>query len=133
MGTAWHRSIHRPAMRGRIPLESASRSFPQLIRHQIGVQKRRALQISATPTTDSPILSGDALSNAIDASSDSPGIRRSYIVTETCSNWVRAIRCTFRGSRRSLLSFIGFLVSLAKAVHQEGHVSRSQWEGRKCQ
>ncbi|KIN01012.1 hypothetical protein OIDMADRAFT_179876 [Oidiodendron maius Zn] len=62
-------------MRGRIPLEGASRGFPQLIRHQIGVQKRRALQISATPTTDSPILSGDAFSNAIDASSDSPDAR----------------------------------------------------------
>ena len=60
-------------MRGRIPLEGAARGFWRFTRHQIGVQKRRALQISATPTTESPIPDEDALSNAFDAFTDAAG------------------------------------------------------------
>lgn len=60
-------------MRGRLPLEGAARGFRQLRRPCAGAQARRAIQISATPTTESPILSGDVLSASIDASSDPAG------------------------------------------------------------
>jgi hypothetical protein len=74
---AWYQLIHRPAMRGRSPLEGAARGFRQLTRHQVGGQRRRAIQISATPTTESPVLSGDELSSAIDASTGAAGRFRS--------------------------------------------------------
>jgi len=60
-------------MRGRIPLGNAARSFRQLQRLGVGVHARRAIQISATPTTESPILTGDVLGNSIDASTDPAG------------------------------------------------------------
>ncbi|KAG4436620.1 hypothetical protein IFR05_007878 [Cadophora sp. M221] len=62
-------------MRGRIPLGNAARGFRQLQRPCAGGYGRRAIQISATPTTESPILTGDILSNPIDASTDSADAR----------------------------------------------------------
>jgi len=61
-------------MRGRLPHNGAVRSFRQLQRQSIGQSTRRAIQISATPTTDSPNLSGDVLSNAIETSADAAGM-----------------------------------------------------------
>lgn len=61
-------------MRGRIPLGNAVRGFRQLQRPCAGGYGRRAIQISSTPTTESPILTGDVLSNSIDASTDSAGM-----------------------------------------------------------
>ena len=69
----FNQSAHGVAMRGRLPLNSAIRGFWQLRRPCAGVNGRRAIQISATPTTESPILSGDVLSTSIDASTDSAG------------------------------------------------------------
>lgn len=57
-------------MRGRIPLGNTARGFRQLQRPGIGAHARRAIQISATPTTESPILTGDVLGHSIDASTD---------------------------------------------------------------
>ncbi|KAL2072366.1 hypothetical protein VTL71DRAFT_11709 [Oculimacula yallundae] len=62
-------------MRSRVQLPNAVRSFRQLQRPCAGGYGRRAIQISATPTTESPILSGDILSNSIDASTDSADAR----------------------------------------------------------
>jgi hypothetical protein len=56
-------------MRGRPPLGSPARVFRQLQRPGVEIHGRRAIQISATPTTESPILNGDPLSNSIDADS----------------------------------------------------------------
>ena len=94
-------------MRGRSRLESAARSFRQLPRHHIGVQGRRAIQISATPTTESPILNGDALSNIIDTSADHAGIFHSislhtrYLLTR---NLLLDARFEVLGAPYSLLS-----------------------------
>lgn len=60
-------------MRGRIPLGSTARGFRQLQGPAVGPHARRAIQISATPTIESPILTGDALGNSIDASADPAG------------------------------------------------------------
>jgi len=60
-------------MRGRIPLGDAARGFRQLQRPGVGPHARRAIQISATPTIESPILTGDVLGNSIDASTDPAG------------------------------------------------------------
>ncbi|KAH7369969.1 mitochondrial protein-like protein Fmp26 [Rhexocercosporidium sp. MPI-PUGE-AT-0058] len=62
-------------MRGRIPLGNAVRGFRRLQRPCAGGYGRRAIQISATPTTESPLLTGDVLSNSIDASADSADAR----------------------------------------------------------
>lgn len=62
-------------MRGRRPLGSAARAFRQLQRPCAEIQSRRAIQISAAPTIESPHLNGDVLSNSIDASIDSAGKR----------------------------------------------------------
>ena len=59
-------------MRGRPPLGNAARAFQQLQRPGVGIHGRRAIQISATPTSESPILNGDPLSRSIDV--DSAGI-----------------------------------------------------------
>ena len=56
-------------MRGRPPLGNAARAFRQLQQRRVGIHSRRAIQISATPTTESPILNGDPLSSSIDADS----------------------------------------------------------------
>jgi hypothetical protein len=74
-------------MRGRSPLECTARGFRQLARHQFGAQGRRTIQISATPTTESPILGGDALS-AIEASTDAAGKFAHQIVICNYSNLV---------------------------------------------
>jgi hypothetical protein len=63
-------------MRGRVPLDTAARSFRQLQRPFVGAIGRRAIQISATPTTETPILTGDVLSRSIDALSDPAGEAR---------------------------------------------------------
>jgi hypothetical protein len=60
-------------MRGRIPLGNAARGFWQLQRPGTGPHARRAIQISATPTIESPIFTGDVLGNSIDASTDPAG------------------------------------------------------------
>lgn len=39
----------------------------------MGIQSRRAIQISQTPTTETPNLTGDVLGNSIDASTDPAG------------------------------------------------------------
>ncbi|CZR57553.1 probable Altered inheritance of mitochondria protein 24, mitochondrial [Phialocephala subalpina] len=57
-------------MRGRISLDNAVRNFRQLRCPGAGAHSRRAIQISATPTTESPNLTGDVLSSSIGASSD---------------------------------------------------------------
>ncbi|KAF8866221.1 hypothetical protein BDZ45DRAFT_710836 [Acephala macrosclerotiorum] len=57
-------------MRGRVPLDNAFRNFRQLRCPGAGAHARRAIQISATPTTESPNLTGDVLSGSIDAFSD---------------------------------------------------------------
>ncbi|KAK0101555.1 Altered inheritance of mitochondria protein 24, mitochondrial [Cadophora gregata] len=62
-------------MRGRTALGKATRGFQQLQRPCNGGHGRRGIQIGATPTTESPILTGDVLSNAIDASTDSADAR----------------------------------------------------------
>lgn len=62
-------------MRGRNPLGTAARGLWQLQRRRVEDHGRRAIQISATPTTESPILTGDVLSNTIDASLDSADAR----------------------------------------------------------
>ncbi|EKD14228.1 uncharacterized protein L3040_003633 [Drepanopeziza brunnea f. sp. 'multigermtubi'] len=62
-------------MRGRIPLENAVRSVGQLQRPCARGYGRRFIQISATPTTESPILTADVLSSSIDAASDSSDAR----------------------------------------------------------
>lgn len=67
------RPILRAAMRGRIPLDNVVRSFRQLQRPCVGGYGRRSMQISATPTTESPILRGDVLSSSVDASLDASG------------------------------------------------------------
>lgn len=93
-------------MRGRSPLESAVRSLRQLPRHRINVQSRRAVQISATPTTESPTLSADALSNAIDASTDTAGMFRFISCYKDVSdNWLLLdARFEVLGAPYSLLS-----------------------------
>lgn len=70
-------SIHRAAMRGRPPLRNAARAFRELQRPKFGIHGRRAIQISATPTTESPILNGDLLSSSIDADSAGKTFRHS--------------------------------------------------------
>jgi hypothetical protein len=60
-------------MRSPLPLENAARSLRRLHRPATGILNRRAIQISATPTIESPILSGDALSDSIDAFADTAG------------------------------------------------------------
>ncbi|RDL31923.1 Altered inheritance of mitochondria protein 24, mitochondrial [Venustampulla echinocandica] len=62
-------------MRGHLPLKTAGRGLRQLQRPYAGASRRRAIQISATPTTESPILGGDALGNSIDVSTDSADAR----------------------------------------------------------
>ncbi|KAI6715360.1 hypothetical protein JHW43_002102 [Diplocarpon mali] len=54
-------------MCSRIVLGNGVRGFRQLQRHGAGSYGQRAIQISATPTTESPILTGDVLSNSIEA------------------------------------------------------------------
>jgi len=72
-------------MHGRIPLGHAARGFRQLQRPGVGAHARRPLQISATPTTESPILTGDVLGNSIDASTDPAGRNLDqYRSTEIC-------------------------------------------------
>ncbi|PBP18726.1 hypothetical protein BUE80_DR010272 [Diplocarpon rosae] len=56
-------------MRGHRLLGNSIREFRQLHRPCAGRYERRAIQISATPTIESPILTGDVLSNSIDAAS----------------------------------------------------------------
>ncbi|TVY35754.1 Altered inheritance of mitochondria protein, mitochondrial [Lachnellula subtilissima] len=56
-------------MRSQLPLRSVARGARHLQRPCCAVG-RRAIQISATPTTESPIHSGDVLSNSIDAFTD---------------------------------------------------------------
>jgi hypothetical protein len=68
-----HRSALGVAMRSSNPLGSSARSLRQLRRPCGGVHARRAIQISATPTTETPILTGDVLSNSIDTSADLAG------------------------------------------------------------
>lgn len=60
-------------MRGRVPLGTAVRGLRQLQRPCVKANARRAIQISATPTTESPDLTGDVLSSSIDVSSDPAG------------------------------------------------------------
>ncbi|KAH8661443.1 mitochondrial biogenesis AIM24-domain-containing protein [Tricladium varicosporioides] len=55
-------------MRGQLPLRQAARVLRQLRYPYTGVAGRRAIQISTTPTTESPLLSGDVFSDSIDAS-----------------------------------------------------------------
>ncbi|CZT01759.1 hypothetical protein WAI453_006788 [Rhynchosporium graminicola] len=62
-------------MRSRIQVHNAVRGFRQLQRPCAEACGRRAIQISATPTTESPMLTGDVLSNSIDASTDSAGMQ----------------------------------------------------------
>ncbi|KAE8441255.1 hypothetical protein EG329_005586 [Mollisiaceae sp. DMI_Dod_QoI] len=57
-------------MRGRAPLDNAVRNLRRLRGPGAGAVARRAIQISATPTTESPNLTGDVLSSSIDTSSD---------------------------------------------------------------
>ncbi|KAL3426233.1 hypothetical protein PVAG01_03024 [Phlyctema vagabunda] len=61
-------------MSGRIRLGNGLRGFRQL-RNPGRVSPYRGIQISATPTTDSPSFSGDILSNSIDASANSADAR----------------------------------------------------------
>jgi hypothetical protein len=68
-----HRSALGVAMRSPNLLRSSGRNLRQLRRPCGGVHGRRAIQISATPTTETPILTGDVLSNSIDASADPAG------------------------------------------------------------
>ncbi|RDW77268.1 hypothetical protein BP6252_05321 [Coleophoma cylindrospora] len=56
-------------MPGRVRPEIAARGFRQLGR-PAGLHGRRSIQIRATPTTESPVLTGDVLSNSIDAATD---------------------------------------------------------------
>ncbi|RDW63987.1 hypothetical protein BP5796_10489 [Coleophoma crateriformis] len=56
-------------MPGRVRPDIAARGFRQLGRPS-GLHGRRSIQIRATPTTESPVLTGDVLSNSIDASTD---------------------------------------------------------------
>ncbi|KUJ14761.1 uncharacterized protein LY89DRAFT_649289 [Mollisia scopiformis] len=57
-------------MRGRAPLGKSVRGFRQLQCPGVSLHARRCIQISATPTTESPNLTGDVLSSSIDAPSD---------------------------------------------------------------
>ncbi|KAG9231435.1 mitochondrial biogenesis AIM24-domain-containing protein [Amylocarpus encephaloides] len=57
-------------MRGQLPLTRAARGFRDVRYNYVEGFGRRTLQISATPTIETPIPSGDALSNSIDASTD---------------------------------------------------------------
>jgi hypothetical protein len=67
-------------MRGRIALGNVARGFRQLRQPGAGAHARRAIQISATPTTESPILTGDVLGNSIDASTDPEGQEKSHFL-----------------------------------------------------
>lgn len=60
-------------MRGHKHVIGAARGLWQLQRPRYGIEARRAIRISATPTTEAPNLTGDVLSNAIDGSSDPAG------------------------------------------------------------
>ncbi|KAH8595255.1 mitochondrial biogenesis AIM24-domain-containing protein [Bisporella sp. PMI_857] len=57
-------------MRGGLPLGSAARGLRQLRRPFTRAQCRRTIQISATPTSESPILDGNILTNSVAASTD---------------------------------------------------------------
>ncbi|KAF4630597.1 hypothetical protein G7Y89_g7545 [Cudoniella acicularis] len=57
-------------MRGQLPLRSAAQGLRQFRRPCAWTHGTRGIQISATPTTESPILSGDVFTNSIDASTD---------------------------------------------------------------
>jgi hypothetical protein len=74
---------HTTAMPGRPVVQSAARGLRQLRRpcnaqgvqwRLRGLQCRREVQISATPTSESPDLTGDALINSIAASTDPAGM-----------------------------------------------------------
>jgi hypothetical protein len=60
-------------MRGQSLLTGTARGFRHVRRARAGGYGCRAIQISATPTIGTPVLSGDALSNSIDAATDSAG------------------------------------------------------------
>ncbi|EPE26803.1 TRAP-like protein [Glarea lozoyensis ATCC 20868] len=53
-------------MRGQLPLAGAARGIRHLRKVRAGGYGSRAIQISATPTIETPVLTGDALSNSID-------------------------------------------------------------------
>jgi hypothetical protein len=53
-------------MRGQLPLTGAARGIRHLRKVRAGGYGSRAIQISATPTIETPVLTGDALSNSID-------------------------------------------------------------------
>ncbi|CAG8954952.1 hypothetical protein HYFRA_00008641 [Hymenoscyphus fraxineus] len=57
-------------MRGHLPLIGAARGVRQLHRPYTKNLGCRTIQISALPTSETPILGGDALSNSIEASTD---------------------------------------------------------------
>ena len=60
-------------MRSRLPLGGTARSLRRLHRPHSGIESRRAIQISATATSESPLHNGDVLSNSIDACTDTAG------------------------------------------------------------
>ncbi|TVY42761.1 Altered inheritance of mitochondria protein, mitochondrial [Lachnellula occidentalis] len=66
-------------MRGQLSLRSVAQGARQFRRPCCaGTVGRRAIQISATPTTESPLQSGDVLSNSIDAYTDPTGSSAPY-------------------------------------------------------
>jgi hypothetical protein len=65
-------------MRGQLPLTGTARGFRYLRKARSGGYGCRAIQISATPTIETPVLSGDALSNSIDAATDPAGRQNTY-------------------------------------------------------
>jgi hypothetical protein len=121
-------------MRGRSLLENAIRGFRQIRGPCAGGGKiRRYIHISATPTIESPILSGDILSNSIHASTDSAGKRIFILSRCQIAYTASACRCPIRSSRLSIFSFVRFIICVSKVVYQERNVSWSQRKGRKCQ
>jgi hypothetical protein len=122
---AWYQLIHRPAMRGRSPLEGAARGFRQLTRHQVGGQRCRAIQISATPTTESPVLSGDELSSAIDASTGAAGRFRS----PACRKDIFLINCDELDARFEVLGAPYSLLSVSLSASQKLYTRRGTLVG----
>lgn len=87
-------------MRGQNTLIRAARRAQPVRRPALA---RRSIQISATPTIDSPIIGPDAISGALDASSDSAGMYEKVSWQKSTKSSVDA-RFEVLGAPYSLLS-----------------------------
>jgi hypothetical protein len=101
-------------MRGRPPLGSAPRALRQLRRPGVGTHGRRAIQISATPTTESPTLNADPLSSSMDADSAGKLLPLILDAQHILKEWRR---CEIRSARRAIFSFVSLSICVSKVIY----------------